>query len=73
MILISIILEGSPRSIVSHSALISDFVFSIRLSNIANSNRLLTQTITTTNLSPLCLIYVHGSVRRHLKLCLHIT
>src|SRR5216683_5310129 len=70
------ILEGSLRSVVSHSVLIFCFIFSIRASNIANSSRSSTHTIMIANLPcplPLCLMYAHGSKHMRLKLCFHIT
>jgi len=48
VISIPIILEGLPRSVVSHSAFIFAFIFSIRASNVTNSNKSSTQIVTGT-------------------------
>ena len=75
VILMPIILEGSPRSVVSHLVLMFCFIFSIRVSDIMNSSRSSTHTIIIVNpLHPLpsCLMYAHGSECMHLKPCFHI-
>jgi hypothetical protein len=63
MIVISmlIILLCCPMSVVSHLDLIAFFMWSINLSDVANSMRLSTQTVIIANLLPSHRIYVHGS------------
>jgi len=61
VILMPIILEGSPRSVVSHSVLMFCFVFSIRVSIVVNSNRSSTQMVMIAKPLPSCFMYVQGS------------
>src|SRR5260221_2361751 len=55
------ILDGSPRSVTSHSAFISDFILFISLIVVANSNRSSTQTVMIAKSSPRRQMYAHGS------------
>src|SRR6266850_3227226 len=58
------ILEGSPRSVTSHSPHIISFISDISFIDVANSSRSSTQTVMISKSSLCCLhIYMHGSER----------
>src|SRR6266851_5233748 len=72
VILMLMILEGSPRSVVSHSAFIFAFVLSIRVSNVVNNSKSSTQMVTIMKLSPSRLMYAQGSECMRLNPCFWI-
>jgi hypothetical protein len=65
MILIPMILVGSPISIVSHLVCMSFFIFSMLFAESAKSRRLSTQMVIIAVLLSLEQVYTHGLVHKH--------
>ena len=65
VISIPMILVGSPRSVTSHLLLMSNFILSISMIVIANSNRSSTHTVIIVRSLPIRMIYTQGSECRH--------